>query len=333
MSSRGSLSPAVSSNVFPTFAEAKKSLDMKLDQYQPLHLEDDSESSLRIFLKYLPLQGQVNLADNVERCSDDEELRQLAKSLDTGLLRPMLAHGGTTPAVTLSPRLGVEDSIEDLLSEDIHTAKELVNDNYATTVWQGRDIGALCQPFALGAFQENDTDERYRHAIVWVNIDRYFPDLRSRIGFSSGDINREENVTMLAEGLHGQFGRFRFVFEATQTMNRYRVKEFPKFARLYRGFLPPTRFVTFTSRGRRYPLPSPILLAVHAVIGNILSLSGRGEKIEEFKQHLGGLNLLSVSKLSMLSSGTNQQPHPNETQRRTPTMFAGAENQPPRSSA
>ncbi|PKY01612.1 hypothetical protein P168DRAFT_53065 [Aspergillus campestris IBT 28561] len=369
MSSQESLSPAVSSNVFATFAEAKQTLDRKLEQHQPLHPEDDTASFLRIFHKYLPLQGQVNLAEDVERCADNEELRQLAESLDTGLLRPMLAHGGTTPAVTLSPRLGVEDSIEALLSDDTQTASRseqqllrnhcLDRDGYQCVVTKAWSSGyderpsdsihapleaAHIIPFALGVFQENSADERYRHAMIWVNINRYFPDLRSRMGFSSEDINQEENVMMLVEGLHGQFGSFHFVLEATQTPHRYRVKTFSKFASLYLRFLPPDGFVTLTSHDGRYPLPSPILLAVHAAIGNILNLSGRGDKIEELKRHLGGMggglsrdgstrveDLLSVSKLSILSSGANRQPHPYEKQRRMPTMFPGTENQMPSS--
>lgn len=80
----------------PSFAEAKQTLDKKLAQNQTLHLGDETASFLRIFHKHLLLQGQANLAEDVERCSDHKELQQLADSLDTGLLRLMLAHGGTT---------------------------------------------------------------------------------------------------------------------------------------------------------------------------------------------------------------------------------------------
>lgn len=39
--------------------------------------------------------------------------------------RPTLAHGGTIPAIiTLSLRLGIEGSTEDLLFEDIHIASK-----------------------------------------------------------------------------------------------------------------------------------------------------------------------------------------------------------------
>ncbi|KAE8377181.1 hypothetical protein BDV26DRAFT_282019 [Aspergillus bertholletiae] len=362
-----SLSPAVSSNVFPTFADAKQTLDRKLDQYQPFHPEDDTLSFLRIVHRYLPLQGQVNLAEDVERCSDDEEVRQLAESFDTGLLRPMLANGGTTPAITLSRRLGMEDSVENLLPEGIQTASRdsqrrlrdhcLAREGHRCAVTKAWSLdykerppdaadapleAAHIIPFALGVFREGDRDERYRHAIIWVNINRYFPDLRSRRGFSSEDVNNEENVIMMLQALHTEFGNFRFTFEATQTTNRYRIKEFPGFARLYRTFLPPNRFVTFTSHDGRYPLPSPTILTVHAAIANILNLSGRGEKIQEMRRDLGSMSeglardgstkveeLLSVSKLSLLSTGTSQKRNLSKSQRHAPTVLAGVENQPP----
>lgn len=117
--------------------------------------------------------------------------------------------------------------------------------------------------------------------------------LHSRVGFSSDDIimNREENIMMMAEGLHGQFGKFHFIFEAMQTPNRYFLKVFPTFSSGYLVFLPHDRFVTFTSHdGRYYPLPHPTLFAVHAAIGNILHLSAGGKTIEALKRDLGDMS-------------------------------------------
>lgn len=168
---------------------------------------------------------------------------------------------------------------------------------------------------------------------MWINLNRYFPGLHSRVGFSSDNIiiNREENIMMMAEGVHGQFGKFHFIFEAMQTPNRYFHKVFPKFARRYLRDLPSDRFVTFTSHDGRYPLPHPTLLAVHAAIGNILHLSAGGKTIEALKRDLGDMsgglaregstrieNLLSVSKLSILSSGANRWVDHEENRRRNP---------------
>ncbi|KAB8230452.1 HNH endonuclease signature motif containing protein [Aspergillus alliaceus] len=369
MSSQESLSPAVSSNVFETFAQAKQTLEKKIARYQPLDQNDDTAHFLQTFFKYLPADGQVNLAEDVYQRVDDEELRQLAESLESGLLRPMLAHGGTTPAITPSPRLGVEDSIDNLLSQDIHSVRRvdeqqlrdhcLKRDGYRCCVsklWSWNyhqrpsSSAALLQavhiiPFALGEFREDDRDKRYRHATLWVNLYRYFPGLRSRMNFFSEDVNREDNVFMMVDSLHSQFGGFHFVFESTQISNRYNLKVFPTFAGGYEGFLPRDRFVTFTSHDGRFPLPDPSLLAIHAAIGNILHLTGRGEKIELIRRDLGRMSgglardgstrigdLLSVSRLSLLASAANERPvleEPKVKQRPTSPMLEGAENQRP----
>lgn len=370
MSSQESLSRAVSSNVFETFAQAKQTLEGKLARYQPLDHEDDTADFLRTFFKYLPLDGQVNLAEDVYQGVHDEDLRKLAESLDVGLLRPMLAHGATTPATTPSRRLGVKDSIDNLLSEDTHSVRRadqkrlrhhcLERDGHrcvVSEIWScdyhqrpSHSNHAPLQamhiiPFALGEFRKDDKDERYTNAAIWVNLYRYFPDLRSRMDFSSEDVNREDNICMMIDCFHTQFGSFNFVFEATQTPNRYRVKVFPKFASAYEIYLPPHGFVTFRSYDGRYPLPHPYLLSIHAAIGNILNLSGRREKIELIKRDLecmGGLardgssrigDLLSVSRLSLLSCPTIEQRGLKEhqaKQQRTPAMLAGAENERPR---
>ena len=101
--SQGSLSSAVSSTRFSTFAEAKFSLEATLASYQALNASDDTKKFLAICFKYLPLDGQLNLSDDVSGCRDDDEIRELVTSIDTGLLRPLLSQGGKTPVITPSP--------------------------------------------------------------------------------------------------------------------------------------------------------------------------------------------------------------------------------------
>lgn len=119
MSSDESLSPTVSSRSFGTFADAKQIFDQRLAQYHRLNPADDTVDFLRVCFRCLPLHGKFNLTDDVSGFHDDAELRQLVQSIDTGLLRPMLAHGGATPTIIPSPRYGLEDSIENILSQDI----------------------------------------------------------------------------------------------------------------------------------------------------------------------------------------------------------------------
>lgn len=151
---------------------------------------------------------------------------------------------------------------------------------------------------------------------IWTNIFRYFPSLQSCLNLSPEDMNREDNVMMMISPFHEEFEHFRFIFEATETPNRYRLKTFPCFASGYAQFLPHDNIVTFSSHDNHYALPNAIHLAVHAAIGNILHATSRGRKIEKLMRDLedhGSLglakdgstkvsDLLSVSSLSILSS-------------------------------
>ncbi|KAJ6114875.1 hypothetical protein N7486_000653 [Penicillium sp. IBT 16267x] len=65
--------------------------------------------------KDLPGPITLNLSDHVSNCNNDDELRQLVKSIDTGLLRPLLSKGAKTPIITPSPRIGLR-TIENLHS-------------------------------------------------------------------------------------------------------------------------------------------------------------------------------------------------------------------------
>jgi hypothetical protein len=92
---------------------------------------------------------------------------------------------------------------------------------------------------------------------------------------------------MLLAPLHTEFGEFHLVFEETETANKYWIKTYEKFAGAYSCHLPGTRVVTFTSHDARYAVPNPHLLALHAAIGNILSASGRGERIKKLVRNPG----------------------------------------------
>ncbi|CAG8909411.1 unnamed protein product [Penicillium egyptiacum] len=340
--SQESLSSAVSSAGFSTFAEAKLSLQATLASYQALNTGDDTKNFLETCFKYLPPAGQVNLSEDVSGCRNDDELRQLAASIDTSLLRPLLSKGGKTPIITPSPRIGFDDSVENLNSLDITPASRndqerlrrncLRRDGY-------RSVHIL--PFALGSFTNDD--ERRRSSEVWVNIFRYFPSLRSTLNMSPEDVNREDNIMMMISPLHEEFGLFHFVLEDTPTPNRYRTKLFPRFASIYTPLLPSDRVIKLTSHDHRLHLPEAKYLQLHAAIGNILHASGRGESIEKLIRDLGETggsvlskdgstnisDLLSVSHLSLLAS--NSQPTDSKLQQqRARARLPGTENEKPK---
>lgn len=101
--SSGSLSPPVSEAQFDAYTAVRQKMFARLDEYDTLNDDDDTVHFLTSVFQFLPTQGQSHLADDVDLCHNDDQLRQLVKHLETTLLKPMLAAGRTTPAITPSP--------------------------------------------------------------------------------------------------------------------------------------------------------------------------------------------------------------------------------------
>jgi hypothetical protein len=230
----------------------------------------------------------------------------------------MKANGGRTPIITPpSPRIGLEDSIENLAALDLESAKrsdqrklrenclkrdgnqcvvtqlwDFENDDCPKGYYLTGDLQAVyILPFALGAF--TNEEERLGTSAIWVNIFRYFPDLRARLNMTPGDVNREDNIMMMLLPLHPYFGNYKLIFEATDTPHRYRVKTCRHFPTSYFVWLPQAdtygnRYVQFRSHDANFPLPNPSFLAVHAAVGNILHATGRGEEIDQLLKDLEG---------------------------------------------
>lgn len=325
-----SLSPAVSSLGLPTFIEAKTSLDAILANYQALDASDDTKHFLQTCFKYFPSDGQLNFSEDVCNCRNDEELRQLAASIDSGLLRPLLSKGGKTPTLTSSSCMNFDphDVTTASQNEKRLLSNSLKRDGYRCTItkcWSSshnfppNEPKAPLQavhilPFALGSSFMNE-DDRRQSSLVWASIFRYFPSIRSTLNVLE-NVNREDNMMMMIIPLHVEFGAFHFILESTPTPDRYHLKTFPSFASLYSILLPWDRVIILKSHDPHFPLPTAEHLQLHAAIGNILHASGRVEIIEKLIRDLEGVdasvisndgstdlsNLLSVSVLSLLAS-------------------------------
>ncbi|KAI2672751.1 hypothetical protein DTO027I6_3997 [Penicillium roqueforti] len=362
------LSPAVSSTGFSVFAEAKYSLDVALSSYEssdPDDHTDDTKRFLEICFTYFPLEGQVNLSDDVCGCNDNDEIRQLADSIDIGLLRPLLSKGGKTPGITPSPLVTFQESVEDLHSRDITLATRneqgrlrrdcLKRDGYRCTItkhWSadhkfppGQPKGTLQAvhiiPSALGSFATDD--ERRRISQIWTHIFRYFPSLQSTFDMTSEAVNRADNIMMMVDTFHGEFRRFHFVLEATSTPHQYHIETFPRFSSVCELALPKDRLVSLTNHCPRVDLPGPAHLQLYAAIGNILHASGRAETIEKLIRDLGETggsvlsqdgstnisSLLSVSCLSLIASSS--RPTDSKVKHhRARLRLPGTENEEPR---
>lgn len=104
--SSDSLSPPVPDVELETHTDAWQRMSTRLDRYHSLNEDDDTVHFLRSVFRFLPIKGRIHLATDADNSADDDSLRQLAKHLGTALLKPMVATGGKTPAITPSPVLG-----------------------------------------------------------------------------------------------------------------------------------------------------------------------------------------------------------------------------------
>ncbi|GLI82092.1 hypothetical protein PoHVEF18_010493 [Penicillium ochrochloron] len=279
-----------------TRTTAQQKMLAQLDRYHSLSADDDTVHFLKSVFRFLPLEGRVQLADDVDSCDDDDQLRQLARHLDTALLRPMVA---------LFPRPGMEDFIEDSVIRRACLQRDN-NQCVVTKFWDPdfdsrppnaitADLEALSIiPFGMGMdFQE---DERIPHAQVWSCLHRYFPDIRGLLPHSTEAADPYNNMMMLAN-------------------------TFPNFGNTFlRSHIP--EFVILSSRNHQYPVLNRFLLAAHAAVGNILHTTGHGKLIEKTLEHLRGSGgyalaedgrtdveeLLSVTRLALLAA--KPQPPP-----------------------
>jgi len=321
-------------------------MDLKLDSYIPLHETDNTKDFLRDFFEILPPNGSKNLAADIAGCATDTQLRQLVQSIRSGLLIPLKGQGGKTPTDVTPSRLGVEDSIENLKSQDIGSITRSSQSRLRTRCLE-RDGNQCCitgyyspshphppnvathpleaahiLPFALGSFKASDGQSVDQHTTIWVNLLRYFPALRE-MAFTSEEINSEKNVLMLNSVLHAEFGQFRMIFEETEVIHQYHIKTFPEISSVPIRDLPSDRIVRFTVHKGSSELPDPYLLKIHACIGNFLHISGQAEVIDKILEDFGDCgslapsgstpleDILAVSSLALLSSNVLETADPH----------------------
>ncbi|KAL1962506.1 hypothetical protein VTN77DRAFT_9627 [Rasamsonia byssochlamydoides] len=325
-----------------TFVNVKYDAEPRLNKYKPNKADDSTVSVLQAFLKYLPQDGKKNVVADIAGCEGDEQLYQLSLSLVEGLLFPMKAHG-KTPSITLSPRFGLEDSIENVASQitepatrnsqrwlkqaclsrdgnkcviagsfDSQTAA--LEPNQSDALEADTELAHII-PFSRASYSTEE--EHHRISEIWVTIFRYFPSVRSRINFIADSINHPRNAMTMHSYVHRKFGDFTIALEKTEREHVYQIKNYNPRSDV-KKHLPSSGIVAFTNYDPQYELPSPILLEVHAVIARILHATGKGEEADrllEEKDKIGVLAkdgstnvraLLSVTNLS--SRATSQKP-------------------------
>lgn len=146
---------------FEPHAAARGSLYTRLKRYQPPNDNDNDDTVrfLKTFFKFLPVEGQVNLTEGANGCEDDPSLRQLAKQLETALLRPMIATGGKMPVLDLRAECMQRDNHRCILTKYWDFKYHDQPPGSPTTSLEAAHIF----PFAMGTFLE---DERFKNAAV-----------------------------------------------------------------------------------------------------------------------------------------------------------------------
>ncbi|CAG8094785.1 hypothetical protein PENNAL_c0026G06914 [Penicillium nalgiovense] len=266
----------------------------KVDAYQPVGPKDKTVSILRAFYAYLPENGRVNFLHPLQSLQTNQQLHDHAQSLIDGLVAPLRSLRSTP---SISPRLGMEDSIDNIAYE---SAGPMRREARLKTECLFRD-GSRC--VVTGLFDEDSLDasntspstytdcvhiipfslaswstesEGYAKDIIWTNLIRHFPTIQA-INFNRENINDTTNAMIMSSELHRSFGRFDFSFEETSQPHKYRPR--------LRLHLP--RTVAFNWYDRRYDIPHPELLKVHAIIARIFHASGAAEQIDKALRDLG----------------------------------------------
>ncbi|KAI6011743.1 hypothetical protein PISMIDRAFT_96183, partial [Pisolithus microcarpus 441] len=126
-------------------------------------------------------------------------------------------------------------------------------------------------------------------ATVWAVLDCFgcgnlWQDL------NGASIHRLDNVMTMEVTVHQLFDTLQIYFTATEVPNRYKLES-------VHDYTPPftsSRYVTFLMPdAKKYPLPNPTYLAIHATCTKIAHLSGAAEHIEEVLRRMEDTDVLA----------------------------------------
>ncbi|KAK4145808.1 uncharacterized protein C8A04DRAFT_10219 [Dichotomopilus funicola] len=270
-----------------------------LNDYQPIHASDDTAKVLRAFVDNLSGQGLATLQSEIYIfATDPRQLRQLRNFLTDALLKPMAAAGGKQPPVTPSPnksaafeielamtqiegssRTGQRSLKKECLSRDANRCviSGLIDEEAFSSMSpekrKGTSVTTECAhilPFALSNLDGRNATQTKNRSTVWWALYRYFPALKNKIGADT--INQPGNAITLASALHEQFGRFAFVFKATNEEHKYHM-EILNDSSFYVVHMVPGS-VVLPQEDAKVQRPDSDILDVHMRIGRILQVSG-----------------------------------------------------------
>jgi len=290
----------------------------RLNRYTARSSTDDTVRVLTAFLDFLPPEGKSHLETDLRSFNTDEDVRIHAESLVNHLLSPFKTLRAT-PNISISSRLGMEDSIENILAEmaepSVRQARLkrdcLRRDGNKCVITGFTEVSTLDRddittpaeytecahiiPFSLGSWK--DEQEARDKAVIWVTLNRCFPSLKQKIAFDHESINNDCNAITTCADLHRKFGNFVFAFEATDIKHSYRIKCYrPNLLSLTQTS------VTFHQHDSRYALPAPELLEIHATVARILHASGKAQEIDKVLRDRDEISVLAANGTTDIAS-------------------------------
>ncbi|KAF7160685.1 hypothetical protein CNMCM5623_006310 [Aspergillus felis] len=116
------------------FVEMPGEVRATLNSYVPLDADDETVKLLRETFRYLPSDGRINLAEDIIQAGGGNKLHQLAHSIVSGLLKPMMV-AGTKKVET--PRLGIEECLANKTDgQESRTRAQQLQEDAASQRWQ-----------------------------------------------------------------------------------------------------------------------------------------------------------------------------------------------------
>ncbi|KAF5372029.1 hypothetical protein D9615_008120 [Tricholomella constricta] len=262
--------------------------------------------------------GREEVAHAITACQNDDQLYGLYDHYLKGLLIPMKAQGGRTPAVSDHPsRRSAEITRENLASliesakRDQQTLKDLClkRDGARCVI-----SGIMDMRHALKHLQVYQPGDEYKYTeaahIIPFGINKTHSNqaraksaeiitLFTGIDISEvngNDINRLENVMTLSLDEHKKFGGFDIWLEPLEgQQNAYKLGKANPFA----SSLPAGTIIQFTDNQTQLPLPDPRYLALHAACAKIAHASGAAETIDAYLRDLETTKVLAEDGSSM----------------------------------
>ncbi|KAG8744955.1 hypothetical protein FRC10_009190 [Ceratobasidium sp. 414] len=237
-----------------------------LNSYVPQQAQDPIVNLLRALVEHAPTEaGRRNICDDILACrygksdtADPAKLLGLNQRYLTGLIIPSRDNY----------RSVISGQIDDISADHGIVLDIDPNDTYAFTE------AAHISPFSLS--EGKDADQVRPNANVWQLIER-FSGIDLLLEFGGQDINRLGNVLTLSMQEHKGFGTLKWWLEAIEGQpNTYRVNARQSRSGLYGG----GAVVTFTTTDKRFELPNPRYLAIHAACAKVATASGMAEYID-----------------------------------------------------